>query len=1105
MSPVTITPANSIFVDNESREKIICNHPYTNYLDKNLFVIAGAGSGKTFMLVNRMVKMVEEGKDVSQICAITFTKKAAAEFLERFRNVLKERSVVPEVKSTSRKPGFLPDPTTTTAAYCKEALKNIDLCFTGTIDSFCNLVLSEYPNNAGIPSSSGVALDDELAGLYKKEYKKIANNPSHPLRSKLDAFNALFPNGAEVFGKSIGAIMKYAHLTIDFNPPAVDAITALHNLESKYYQKIMDDLATINGLRASVVNLPQFVSSFDRFQLEYAKLQKPWALDNINTFKKGLKSSLFVDKEKIKIRFISQPTLLFYNSKYVNSTTSNGVKIPGGYEISFDSPDYCSFVDEVNNLIYTYALDFLIDVAKCIREELKKQGKLSYSEYLLTFRDMVKKDLNSGMHLIEHIRKKHKYFLLDESQDTSPLQTELFLYLCSEVPATRIEDCKPIPGSIFIVGDPKQSIYSFRGADVNAYLKTEKLFENVYDSNTHEVVYLTQNFRSSLEMCDYFNNQFKNLPSYYDIPTNNIEQPDISIRGKIISGVFSSPNYVEAIRALVGKHEIFDTKLLAKEKKQLEKNPNLTRTYGKRPIEYKDIMLLTWSTTNHDVVIKKLKEEKIPFYCEGRFFLNNCDILQTIYAFLLYIANEPGSFENVLSSPLFGLLPKEYATIASISELPNSNQKDLFAAIDLLKDSDDSPIILFEKIIRIMETYEFVDFANIEYVLFVLEKVKEGYNSGTISDLSSMLGILKETISIKLEKYANLEKEPNAVFLANTHKVKGLERPVVILVEATSNAKPSDDDSDFVSGKAYIFKASKNEFGHAVSYDIDSGNKYVNEINASKNKNADEALRLGYVAATRARNVLIIPPESQSNSAWRGVRPSSALPPIPNPTINEDVSPKQASTFNPIPLPSFNAKATYVEMSPSKLQPAQSKQSVNQVSAGQVNVAQANNDAGLKGTIAHRLMQMLVNSKGQINKQQMVDTILNEYYLEKGSVYETLLNKVYDTMTSGGFPNQPDKGVPQDLLKELSGASEVYCECPYSFFKDNKDNKEVWQGTIDLLYVKGGKYYIIDYKTDANTTNIVANHIMQLEAYKKAIKLFNNADAEAYIYHIDIK
>ena len=131
-----------------SRQKIVEN------IHSNFFVEAGAGSGKTTILVKRMVAMVEQGIDVSKICAITFTKAAAGEFYARFQKALIERSAAPTDPNFEYKPGELGNPTDLTRQRCLQALNDIDLCFMGTIDSFCNIALSEHPAKAGIPSNA---------------------------------------------------------------------------------------------------------------------------------------------------------------------------------------------------------------------------------------------------------------------------------------------------------------------------------------------------------------------------------------------------------------------------------------------------------------------------------------------------------------------------------------------------------------------------------------------------------------------------------------------------------------------------------------------------------------------------------------------------------------------------------------------------------------------------------------------------------------------------------------------------------------------------------------------------------------------------------------
>ena len=122
-------------------------------ISSNFFVEAGAGSGKTTVLVKRMVAMVESGIDVSKICAITFTRAAAGEFYRRFQKALIERSTAEAVPGAAQGTGELGEPSDETRARCRDALTHIDLCFMGTIDSFCSMVLSEHPGEAGIPSS----------------------------------------------------------------------------------------------------------------------------------------------------------------------------------------------------------------------------------------------------------------------------------------------------------------------------------------------------------------------------------------------------------------------------------------------------------------------------------------------------------------------------------------------------------------------------------------------------------------------------------------------------------------------------------------------------------------------------------------------------------------------------------------------------------------------------------------------------------------------------------------------------------------------------------------------------------------------------------------
>ena len=197
---------NSLERDNDSRNRIVSD------INANFFVEAGAGSGKTTMLVNRMVAMVESGIDISKISAITFTKAAAGEFYERFQKLLIDRSN-PEFKWEDKgHAGQLPKSTEQTIERCARALQNIDLCFMGTIDSFCNMILSEHPSEAGILSDSSLITEVD----YKQIYVRICNGEfGDELKSLANSFRAVHRNDQDVF--SIGMDVFMNHRNVHFN------------------------------------------------------------------------------------------------------------------------------------------------------------------------------------------------------------------------------------------------------------------------------------------------------------------------------------------------------------------------------------------------------------------------------------------------------------------------------------------------------------------------------------------------------------------------------------------------------------------------------------------------------------------------------------------------------------------------------------------------------------------------------------------------------------------------------------------------------------------------------------------------------------------------
>ena len=213
-------------IDQKERDIIV------NELDKNIFVEAGAGSGKTRSLVERMVMMVRKGRDVSQICAITFTKAAATEFYNRFETMLSEVINSKDIDDDEKE-------------RCKNALLNIDLCFMGTIDSFCNMILSENPIEAGIPLNSSIVEEEEYKFLLADEYNNIIKNISDQKQEEiLDDFLRFQSNAKNAFTECVNKLLKKRNCTID-----VKDRKTIQNREKAFYDKYKKEIQElVNGI-----------------------------------------------------------------------------------------------------------------------------------------------------------------------------------------------------------------------------------------------------------------------------------------------------------------------------------------------------------------------------------------------------------------------------------------------------------------------------------------------------------------------------------------------------------------------------------------------------------------------------------------------------------------------------------------------------------------------------------------------------------------------------------------------------------------------------------------------------------------------------------------
>ena len=1117
---------NNLELDTLSRNRIV------NETDKNFFVEAGAGSGKTTMLVNRMVAMVEAGIPISQICAITFTKAAANEFYERFQKLLIERSNPDYVWEDKGIAGQLPCPTEQSRSNCEEALRNIDLCFMGTIDSFCNMILSEHPSAAKIPSDSVLITDVDASVLYGQYFVRICEGDyGEELAGMARTFNLLQRDGKKAFIECMPYFMD--NRNVHFNFPRetdydIDNIFAKTRLG---LIKLLKYLCT-NKYLAYEGN-KESIKAWEDIEKLYGNIRRRWST-NYNNVLHAIKqlSNLCIKKDAVAER-----------QDFIDQWFEKGTR---SYKFK---QDLTSTSDDLNRLKYSISMTLFDECKTKFEQEFREKGQLTFFDYLYYLREMLKEDAekNEGK-LISYISKRHRYFLIDEFQDTNPMQAEVFFYLSSEKPAKRWEQCLPRPGSLFIVGDPKQSIYRFRGADVRSFLYVKELFVD----HVGDVLSLCRNFRSTKTLCEYFNCVFDKL--LHDETPDQSKYEEIPLPEETVNefqGVFKYDVYEgkaddelhrdcllipDIIKRLVNREEY---KIRAKG----DKEP--------RPIRYSDFMIITFGKQKLAPIMAELKCREIPVKVEGKIPFETNEALKEAFKLYSAITNTDDilSLYGLLKGNLYGLLDKDIldykqcgGSLSLKSEFERSDCTDEFAlkvadAIDELKvwtkkTQTMSPAALFAGLVEGFKIFNFVSTDNVEVLYYTIELIRNAEKSGIIVNHKDCVQYVSELLSgtSDQERCLALSDKADCVRMANLHKVKGLEAPIIILAATSKRQRPVEKriEHNPDSTEGYIFKKGPEDEGFKASAYFETS-IFKEQAKAEELSRNAETQRLIYVGATRARNALIIAQryklkqksedELLLDSKWSPIVEEDTVdifkylgepeyrenPPL---TVKDPITLYKKGeeacviTRSEDGTPRNNENSTYTIINPSMLR-VKSKVSDSHDGDDEEKVEPVDRRyPRLLGTTVHRLMEILVSSKGNMDLEAVVNEVIHEF---KNRTDAQLLDKlnvsltsVANTMKNGGYPQTND--MPQDILNVLINADEVYCEVPFSY----KDKESIVKGIMDVVYCSEGKWHIVDYKTNAEGDDLDEKYQNQLAAYVKAFKETTGNDADARTYHLDV-
>lgn len=882
-------------------------------LDINFVVEAGAGTGKTTLLIERLcLALLQQNIAPQRLVALTFTEKAAAEIMTRLLFQLQDllraaRQQKKEINNYLTSAGgevltakelllkFLPEPKdeqqkrtnqilinlqqhfelplADLIARAELALSRLDHAQIGTIHSFCADILRAYSLQAGLTPNAEVDKGPRAKRIFDALWNSFLdvqlgeNAPRASLWKEVLAqvsLTDLYACAQEMCSGKIGAYDYFAKKEM-LAGVCRDRAQRAGEL-AVFYEKGRKKPRTIE--RALL-------------QAQRRFLQAAAWLESGNTAPEG-------PEETIKI--------------------PSALPTDWEAETAAEAKALCAFAAQADPFVQQFILkayELLAPFVEQVRTRYSQEGILSFDDLIIKTRDLLKDNL-----LVRRLlQEKYDALYIDEFQDTDPAQGEILLYLAEQkgAGATRWEEVKLIAGKLFVVGDPKQSIYRFRGADITAY----ELFTRLILSQGGQKAYLRENFRSTAGIIELVNEagprimQEKNAfqPPYEPIFTG--KQPRAGAAELILirpseedpSADDYRHNQAEQIAAWikqhVGKMKLQDGRLLHR----------------------KDIVLLTRTSTTLRPYTDALRRHGIAFSVEeDRDFFRRQEIADFLN--LLRVLQDPQdkiSLVGVLRSPLGGLTDEEIYQTARRGEL------------DFRKASTDEKTERIFKRLRtfaarigraplrrllrslLQETF-LTEACAVAYDgersienLQRLVALAEGYSLVAPLTLGQFLSHVQEWMEQELSKLTALPEGEggDAVTVMTVHKSKGLEFPVVILADISrqDKANPSTRDDHLYSWK-------QNLHGLRVGKYADLNLAWLAE--EQKEHSRCEEIRILYVALTRAKEKLVLVGNrvSEKNSIAGMLVRGGVFPPLPS---------KEKSAPEPAVLGACKLQVSYID------------------------------------------------------------------------------------------------------------------------------------------------------------------------------------------------
>jgi ATP-dependent helicase/nuclease subunit A len=608
-----------VIADQDTRDRLL------GELDRTFFVEAGAGTGKTKTIVDRIVRLVEAGKlAMEHLAAITFTEAAAAELRDRVREGL-ERAAAGDRPDQARE-------------RCLRAIAEIDLAAIQTIHSFAGGLLRSYPLEAGLPPGFATLDEIERDVAFEDRFRSWFWGAAleHPARETIRRALLLGLTQEHLHDLAKALAEQYDLLTSSTTwpaPPPGDALGTAREVGAR-----LEDLAgwITYALKGPDDPLAQHVARLqpgaERLRRAATEDQALAALHELGPLKIG------------------------------KGNQRGWGRLPDGRNACTAIKDALeeaqAAVEQLlashRGVVLAAVLELLRDFTLTSVAQRKLDGVATFQDLLAWARDL----LRDHPDVRRRAQRRYQRIFVDEFQDTDPLQAEIVFYLAADPDAplpADWRDIRPVDGKLFVVGDPKQSIYRFRRADIAVYDALLRRLRHCQER-------LVQNFRSVRPVIDWVNHHFE----HHMQEREGLQPPYVMLEarwerfeGELSCGVYRLGMASTAKAADLAKTEAEALARLARAAREdgwlvSDRDDHGNRVL--RPADYRDICVLIPTRTHLRSLERAIEAASVPYRLESGALLLATQEVRDLLAGLRAIEDPSDQVALVaaLRSPAYG-------------------------------------------------------------------------------------------------------------------------------------------------------------------------------------------------------------------------------------------------------------------------------------------------------------------------------------------------------------------------------------------------------------------------------------------------------------------